>query len=180
MGLMSSAVFGVILMTFGLAAQTPVKTAPEPAANSPSASLSDQERNLEAYVQLMRTDLRKQKAQIVGAVMQLDANDAAKFWPIYMGFEKELTQVYDGVVALVKDYAANYEDMSDPVADRLATKLLDLEQQRNDLKRRYYQKFKTELDPVTAVRFLQVENQIERVIDLQIASELPIADRSQQ
>jgi len=180
MGLTSSAVFGVILMTFGLAAQTPVKTAPEPAANSPSASLSDQERNLEAYVQLMRTDLRKQKAQIVGAVMQLDANDAAKFWPVYMGFEKELTQVYDGVVALVKDYAANYEDMSDPVADRLATKLLDLEEQRNDLKRRYYQKFKTELDPVTAVRFLQVENQIERVIDLQIASELPIADRSQQ
>jgi len=180
MRFISSAVFGMVLMAFGLAAQTPVKTATEPAANSPSASLSDQERNLEAYIQLMRSDVRKQKAQVMGVVMQLDAGEAAKFWPIYMGFERELTLIYNGVVALVKDYAANYEAMSDPVADRLATKLLDLEQQRNDLKRRYYKKFKTELDPVTAVRFLQVENQIERLIDLQIASELPIADRSQQ
>jgi hypothetical protein len=32
-------------------------------------------------------------------------------------------------------------------------KLLDIDQQRNDLKRAYYRKFKTALDPITATRF---------------------------
>jgi vacuolar-type H+-ATPase subunit D/Vma8 len=68
--------------------------------------------------------------------------------------------------------------MTNQKADQLATKLLDIEQQRNDLKRKYYERFKTALDPITAARFLQVENQIERLVDLQIASQLPVLDHS--
>ena len=86
----------------------------------------------------------------------------------------------DEVFALVRNYVAKYDDMTPQVADQLATKLLDLEQQRNGLKRKYYQKFKEALDPIAATRFLQVENQIERILDLQIASELPVIDETQR
>jgi hypothetical protein len=172
------AALGLVLAQFGILAQTPVKPVSQPTAKSEPASLSDQERNIQAYIQLMRSDLRNEKAQVTGAVMQLDASEAAKFWPIYKDFEGELTQVYDGVVAVIKSYVTNYENMTPMIADQLAAQILDLEQQRNDLKRRYYQKFKAGLDSITAVRFLQVENQIERVIDLQIASQLPVIDRN--
>jgi hypothetical protein len=109
-------------------------------------------------------------------VMQLDADHAAKFWPIYKEFEGEYTKIGDGIVGLIKRYSQNYDNMTDQVADQLATRVLDLEQERNALKRKYYQRFKQAIDSFVAARFLQVENQLERVIDLQVASELPVIE----
>lgn len=135
---------------------------------------SSQELNIQAYIQLLRSDVRKSKSQIIGQVMQFDAGQAAAFWPIYRQFEADLTKIGDRTAGLIKKYSDNYNQMTNPVADELATELLAIEQQRNDLKKRYYQKFKQALDPITATRFLQVENQLERVVDLQIASQLPV------
>ena len=50
-----------------------------------------EEKNLEAYVELLRKDVRQQKAEIMGSVMVLSAEDAAKFWPIYSEYDVELT-----------------------------------------------------------------------------------------
>jgi hypothetical protein len=105
----------------------------------------------------------------------LDADQASAFWPIYKEFETEFSSIGDQILSLVKDYAANYDNLTATVADQLANKLLIIEQQRTELKRKYYSRFKDALDAVTAVRFLQVENQLERLIDLQIAAELPVA-----
>jgi hypothetical protein len=129
---------------------------------------------MQAYIQLLRSDVKKSKSQIVGQVMNFDADQAAAFWPIYQQFEADLSKLGDRTVALVKKYSANYEDMTDQVADELATELLSIEDHRNELKKRYYQKFKQALGPITAARFLQVENQLERVVDLQISSQLPV------
>jgi hypothetical protein len=134
---------------------------------------SDEEKNFQAYVGLLRSDVRKAKSQVISEVMQFDAVQAAKFWPVYTEFEKEFTKIGDGIQALVKDYIANYDRMTPEAADRLATKLLDIEQQRLDLKKKYYARVKGTLDAVTATRFLQVENQLEKLLDLQLAAQLP-------
>ena len=157
--------------------QVPVKS--PPAQKSSASLMTDQEKNFRAYIELLRSDVKKNRAQIVGLVMQLDAEDSAKFWPIYTEFEGEYTQFGYGVLALILNYAANYNDMTPQVADQLSIKLLDLEQERNNLKRKYYQKLKVALDPITAARFLQVENQIERILDLQITSQLPVIEAPQ-
>jgi len=141
---------------------------------------SGQEMNIREYIELLRTDVKKQKTQIMGDVMQLDAGQAAAFWPIYKEYETENARIGDQILELVKNYAANYGNMTPDAADRLATKLLDIEQQRNVLKRTYYAKFKEALDPITAARFLQVENQLEKLIDLQIAAQLPVINGAEK
>ena len=163
-----------VLMAGILSAQTPAKTSTKPAGLGKSSAETSQELNVRAYIELLRTDVKKAKAQVMGEVMQLDADQATKFWPIYKSFEGELTGIGDKIGGLIKDYAANYGSMTGPVADNLGTRLLDLEVERNALKRKYYGQIKSALDPVTAVRFLQVENQLEKLIDLQIASSLPV------
>jgi hypothetical protein len=141
------------------------------AAQAPSPS--DQEKNLQAYVGLLRSDVRKAKSQVISEVMQFDSAQAAKFWPVYTEFEKEFTKIGDGIQALVREYISNYDRMTPETADRLATRLLEIEQQRLDLKKKYYVRVKGTLDAVTAARFLQVENQLEKLLDLQLASQLP-------
>ena len=65
--------------------------------------------------------------------------------------------------------------MTDPIADKLAAKALDLETRRQAAKAKCYERVKTALSPRTALRFLQVEHQLQLLIDLQIAASLPIA-----
>jgi hypothetical protein len=134
---------------------------------------TDEEKNLQAYIGFLRSDVKKVKTQVISEVLQLDAAQAAKFWPIYKEFETELAKVGDGIEMLVKDYIANYERMTPEVSERLAAKLLSLEQQRLDLKKRYHARVRDGVDAVTATRFLLVENQLEKLLDLQLASRLP-------
>src|SRR5205085_5441405 len=63
---------------------------------------SDHDLNIDAYVQLLRSDLRNSKSQIVGQAMQLSADQSAAFWPIYKQFEADSTKVGDRTVALIK------------------------------------------------------------------------------
>lgn len=147
------------------ASALPAQTAPPP---------SSQDLNIRAYIELLRSDVKKAKSDIMGQMMQLDEGQAAKFDPIYKEFEGELSKTGDEILALVKKYAGNYGNMTGPVADQLATRLLAIDQQRLDLKKKYYAKIKGALSSIIAARFLQVENQLEKLIDLQIASELPV------
>ena len=130
--------------------------------------------NLHAYAELLRSDLRSQKVAIITEVMQFTEAEDTKFWPVYREYETELAKLNDQRVALIKEYAANYGKVTDPIADRLARSVLDLEGQRHALKTKYYDRFKSALSPTTAARFLQVENQILLLLDLQIAASLPI------
>jgi hypothetical protein len=132
------------------------------------------EANLRAYVELLRSDLRSQKIAIITELMDFTEAEDAKFWPVYREYETELAKINDDRLALIKEYAAKYETLTDEVADRLARRALDLEGRRNELKARYYDRFKSVLSPKTAARFLQVENQILLILDLQIAASLPI------
>jgi hypothetical protein len=173
---MKAMMFAAALTIWG--ASAPAQT--QSANRTASAGLgrqqagANEELNIRAYIELLRTDIRKTKSQLMGEVMQLDADESAKFWPIYKEFEGELGALGNQVVAVVKDYALNYDKMNDDVADRMAKQVLNIEQQRNGLKSKYYERMKTGLGAVLAMRFLQVENQLERLIDLQIAAELPV------
>ena len=173
---MKTILIATIIVLFGAAAgaQTLTKPAGNAAGLGKSGLASNEDMNIRAYIELLRTDVKKSKSHIMGDVMQLDADQAAKFWPVYKDFESGLSVLGDKVVSVVKTYAENYLNMTDPAADGIATQILAIEMQRNELKTKYYERFKTAVGAIVAARFLQVENQLERLIDLQIAAELPV------
>jgi len=137
-------------------------------------STDAQEKNVKEYVELLRSDVRQQKAQILGAVMQFDVDQAAKFWPIYNDYDAELTKLNNLRLANIQEYAKHYSNLTDAKADKLIQKALDYRKQRADLLAKCYGKVKTSLGAVEAARFLQVEDQLLLIIDLQIQSSLPI------
>jgi uncharacterized protein YnzC (UPF0291/DUF896 family) len=133
-----------------------------------------QEKNIQEYIELMRANVRDQKAEIMGAIMQLPIDEAAKFWPIYSEYDAELTKVNDLRVQNIQDYAQSYTQMTDDKADELIQKALDYQKLRSELLAKYYGRMKQSLGSITAARFIQVEHQLLLIIDLQIASSLPI------
>jgi hypothetical protein len=149
----------------------PQKTKDQTAQSSANDA---QEKNIQEYIELMRANVRDQKAEIMGAVMQLTTDEAAKFWPIYSEYDAELTKVNNLRVQNIQDYAQSYTQMTDDKADELIQKALDYQKQRSELLARYYVRMKQSLGAITAARFIQVEHQLLLIIDLQIASSLPI------
>ena len=167
--MLALAMLGFVLAVFAQG-RTPLKQAVMHAGTSPN---SDAQKNTQEYIELLRSDVRQQKAE-VGAVMQLSPADAAKFWPIYAEYDAELTRLNDLRVANIQEYAHTYDQMTDEKADELIQKALAYRKQRPELLAKYYERVKQALGATTAARFIQVEDQLLSIIDLQIDSSLPI------
>src|ERR1700741_2045803 len=169
----------LLVLTMPLAAFAQAQTKTQKTESKPPASpeADAQKKNLQAYVNLLRSDVRQQKAEIMGAVMLLSADDAAKFWPIYSEYDAELTKLNDHRVANIKEYADNYDEMTDAKADELIQKSLAYQKERSELLAKTYESVKQSLGAITAARFVQVEHQLLLIIDLQIISRLPVVGK---
>lgn len=140
-----------------------------------ASAQSDTATNVQAYIDLLHSDVRQQKAEFMGSVMLLSARDAAKFWPIYSDYDVALAKLNDQRIENIKQYAHSYNDLTDEEADRLIQKSAAFQKERAELLVATYEKVKQALGGVTAARFAQIEHQLLLIIDLQIDSSLPIA-----
>jgi hypothetical protein len=164
---MARRALGACLVLLGLTASTAF-------AQDPKTDRATRQANLAAYVELLRADVRAQKVAIFTEMMAFtDAEDKA-FWPIYREYDTELTALSDERVRGIEEFATHYSTMTEDLADTLAGKALDLEARRTALKQKYYARLKAATSPKLAARFLQIENQLLMLIDLQIAASLPI------
>ncbi|MBV8811363.1 MAG: hypothetical protein JO033_22060 [Acidobacteriaceae bacterium] len=147
---------------------------------SQGSQSDSEEQNIDTYANLLREDVRKQKVAITSQLMELSPEQAATFWPIYNDYAKELSALGDLRVRGIKEYAANYSSLSDEKATELANMRFNYEEKLLALKKKYFEKFSKALTPKLAARFFQIENQLLDIIDLQVASSLPIVPAAQR
>ena len=126
------------------------------------------------YVELLRSDLQAEKVQLITNNMQFSVEESAAFWPVYNKYQADLKKIGDQRIALIKDYAEHYDVMTDVKAAELTGKALDLEAQRIDLIKKYVPEFSKVLTAKRVARFVQVENQINSLIDVQLAAGIPL------
>lgn len=139
-----------------------------------ACSASAAQAQVESAVEVMRSDVRTQKIQILTQAMEFTSEEAAAFWPLYREYDNAMSAVWDKRVANIKEYAANYESMTDPVARQIIEQAFANDEAQLAVEREYFEKI-AEILPVTkAARFIQVENQLNRMIDTQIGAELPL------
>jgi hypothetical protein len=168
------AVFLGLCLTPSAALVAQTKTSTGQPATAAAVAKTPEELNTQEYIALLRKNVSAEKAKLVGTVMQFDAEDAAKFWPIYHDYDAELNKLNDLRVANIKEYARTYTEMTDAKADELIKDAMTFQKQRDELLGKYYERVKQELGAITAARFLMVEHQLLLIIDLKIVSSLPV------
>jgi hypothetical protein len=131
-------------------------------------------KGVDAYIELLKSDMRTQKVAVITEAMQFTDKESSAFWPVYKKYEFELSEILDDRIELIKNYVQNYDNLTDEKARQLAKKVFALEKRRTKLKKKYFKRFEKALSSTIAAKFIQVENQINMLIDLQIASELPL------
>jgi len=129
--------------------------------------------NVDSYIESLRADVHADKVAIITQVMQFNAKDGAAFWPIYKKYAFDQSAVNDKRVALIKQYAAQYNTLTDADAKTMGDQELAFEAQRINVKKDYYKKFLKVLPAVTVLRFFQLDHRMDLIIDVGIASQLP-------
>ena len=129
-----------------------------------------------AYVELLRSDVRAGKVELITQVMEFSDKQSSVFWPVHREYELKLSKINDLKVKLIKEYASIYDQMTDQKAREMVKTSFDLQEKRLKLKKEYYKKFEKALSPIVAAKFIQLENQINVIMDLQIAMELPLIE----
>jgi len=137
-------------------------------------SFDSRELNFREYVTLLRSDVKAQRKDIITQLMQFSDSDAAEFWPIFEQYDGELAEIGEGRVQLIVDYARNYENLTNDQADALMSKAFELEAQRVQLKKKYFDKMKAAVSATQATKFFLIENQMQHIVDLQISAGLPV------
>ena len=135
----------------------------------------DRTLNLSAYAELLRSDVRAEKVAIITEVMGFTEKEDAAFWPIYREYDAEMAKLGDERLANIREYADKFATLDDAAAAKLASTAMDLERRRAAARAACYDKVKNALSARTALRFAQVEYQLQLLIDLQIAASLPVA-----
>jgi hypothetical protein len=128
----------------------------------------------EGYLALARSDVQAKKVDIIRQNITLTDDQAKTFWPLQRSYESDLNKLGDQRVSVIKEYAQNWDNLSDSNAKDLGTRLLDYQKKRVDLRKKYFDRMSKEISPTIAAKFFQVEIQMEDLIDLVIASAVPL------
>lgn len=166
-----------VSMMFACTASIFAQASP-PAAQSDSGA-SDQSNNIDDKdVEMLRADLRSQRKQIMAQNMQLTADEATKFWPVFDQYRQEAIKPNDARWALIKDYAANYNTMTDAQAQDYMKRSTAVDQQLLELRMKYVPVFEKILSPKKTALWYQIDRRIDLLINLQLSTSIPMVDTS--
>lgn len=126
------------------------------------------------YLELLRSDLKTQKVALLTTSMAFTSEQAEVFWPIYREYQLAASTLGDEQVAPIKYFAEHFENLSDDKAEEIAKRSFKLQEEKLKLMKKTHRKIAKALGPKVAGRFVQVENVINRLIDVQIGAELPL------
>jgi len=117
------------------------------------------------------------KVEVVKEALNLEGAKADAFWPVYRKYQLDLDKIGDKRIALIKEYAANFDSMTDAKAKTLVKQALDLQTQRTALLKNYYGQFEKVIGSIDAAKLVQVEHLIMALVDVQLAAEMPLIEK---
>ena len=175
-----NALLVVVSLLFGCSVIALAQSAPKPApqivadTDEPSNSISDQD------IAMLRQDLRAKRKQITAENLPLTPDEATKFWPIFEDYRQEAIKSADKRWALLKQYAANYNNMTDAQAQDYMNRSTAIEQEFLNLRMKYVPRFEKVISPKKTALWYQIDRRIDLLINLQLSSAIPMLDPSKQ
>lgn len=138
------------------------------AAGQNSQTMADQD------IKLLRTDIKSEKKQLIAENLQLTPAEATKFWPIYDQYQAEYAKIGDEKVALIKDYAGNWGSITEEQAVSYLKRSQAIEESVIQLRIKYVPIFNQVLPGKKTATFYQLDRRIALLLDIQLASQIPL------
>ena len=122
----------------------------------------------------LRQDVQADKVDIITKNMGFTDDQSKAFWPVYRNYAHDQQVIGDQRVALIKDFAANYDTLTDAQAKEMTDRALKFETDSLNLKKKYIPKFQKAIGTKQAAKFYQVDNRLTLLVNVQLAAMLPV------
>jgi len=166
---------GILVVLF-CAPLTVAQESPSPAP-APAAPAQDAYRNItDQDLQMLRKNLREERKELIAANLPLTGAEAEKFWPVYNQYIAELVAMNGKKYDLIKQYLQNGANMSDSQAQSAVAQWIEVDRSVSDLRQKYVPLFGKVLSPKKTALFYQLDRRVQLMIDLQLASALPLIE----
>ena len=151
-----------------------------PATRAQEAASNDSQAASDQDIKLLRQDVRSQKKQLIAENLKLTDTEATKFWPVYDQYSGEMTKIGDQKYVLIKEYAKNFGSLTDEQAQSLTSRSLALDEAVAQLRIKYVPIINRVLPSPKTATFFQMDRRITDLIDLQLASQIPLVQDQEQ
>ncbi len=141
-------------------------------AQSGAAAPTDQA--LEDQIALARQSAHTDRKLLIMGNVNFTSDESAQFWPAWNDYRTAVASNGDRKLALIKDFAANYESMDDLKARKLLTDHFSIAMQDVVIKQKFAQQIDTFLPTKKVMRVIQIENKLDAAINMTLASEIPL------
>jgi hypothetical protein len=125
-------------------------------------------------IAVLRQDIQADKTEIITRNMEFTDDQSKAFWPVYRNYAHDQQVIGDQRVALIKDYAANYDSMDDAKAQSYIARALKFDSDSLQLRQSYVAKFVKAIGAKQTAKFYQVDNRLSLLVSVQLAALLPI------
>lgn len=140
----------------------------------PTTPVVDRTAVVNSEIELMRKDIRSKRKQIIAANVQMTDAEAERFWPVYDQYAAEQKKAYDIHYGLLKEYADSEKTMTDALALSLTKKWSAADNEKANLRVKYFPMFEKVLGGKRAARICQLDRMLTLMVDLQIGSDVPL------
>ncbi len=147
------------------------------AASAPHLTSASDRLEAEDYLNLLRIDLRAVKGKLVVEALELTVEEAKVFLPIYQDYDETLSRLNSDRISQLRNFTSNYAGIDDAKARELTARTFEFMRRRLDLLEKFTRKVERSVSPRTAARFAQIEYQLLMLVDVQLASDLPLVPR---
>ncbi len=132
-------------------------------------------RSLEEYLEATRGDVMERRESALKTFIKLDEAQSKAFWQLKKEYDTELKANNEARAAGLREFAKVYKTITPEQAKDLATRSLKLDDDRNALRRKYFDLMSEKVSPLAAGQFLQLERQFETMMDFKVQSVVPLA-----
>jgi hypothetical protein len=144
-------------------------------AGNVATQAQTQSPNTNDDTQLLLSQIQADKAAVVLRSLELTDQEMRGFSPIYDEYQKERKVIGERQIATLNKFASNYGSMTEDAAGDILKEWFKIQEEKTDLVKKYAKRFDRVLPKTKVLRFVQVENKLETLLDLQAARVIPLA-----
>jgi hypothetical protein len=127
-----------------------------------------------AEMQLTRDEVQAKRTELLTEYLTLTTQESDQFWPVYRQYRADVGQLSDKTIQRVMNFTELVSEPTDKDAKDLVDGYLKDQKTRIDLQRKYLGKFEKILPPRKLVRYYQLENKMDAVVNLGLAGSVPL------
>ena len=123
-----------------------------------------------------RTQIQADRKAIVSRLMSMTETESNAFWPVYNVYREDIRKIDDKLVAVAESYFSSPDSLTDKQAQGLLSDWMKLRADKLNLRKSYVKKFSKVIPTTKLVRFYQIENKMDAVIDYELAASIPLVE----